>query len=85
MNNAVYPRLMELKIEVRDNTDCEYILLADVARRLSRKDRLAFEELIAEGTRPFVAGGPAVYAEDAESVLQRLVEGERTGAAAFWD
>lgn len=79
-----YPRLTKLAVTIHPNPD--HVLCVDLKARLSELDSKRFDELFGVQTGHVTnKGETALFASDAEAVLERMASGKRTGSQLIWD
>ena len=88
--NTLYPRIDQLRIRLYVETGCYYVDADELAFKLTflledEKAPDTFNELFGVQTCPCIPGMDAVYAWDAEAVLERMLSGKLTGTQLTWD
>ena len=92
--NNPYPRLTEIGVKIVETSSFIYIDTNELREKFAEKAPnpvvakalgQQFSELFGVQTCPVVPGVRAVYAWDAEAVIERMISGKLTGTQLLWD
>jgi hypothetical protein len=88
--NTPYPRIDQLRIRLYVEPGCCYVDTDEIAFKLTflledEKAPDTFSKLFGVQACPLIPGVSAVYAWDAEAVLERMLSGKLTGTQLTWD